>query len=317
MTAQNFTMKGMLIGATLLAAALALQLTVGEIDWSMAAWPVNAILLAVMVLCICVMHCLRHKVRAFAWLSSYTCAISAMLCAIIVTIVLGMIAQAPVSDRDAPWLRRLLSSWPFVMVYAWLTLSLGMTILRVGAQRWSWRTVAFMLNHLGLFIALVTATLGNADMRRLNMMVGNSSMGYGPQSIAYDDLSPTHQPVQMDFALALNDFDIEYYAPDSSAASSHAPHPKCFTSYVSVYTIQDGRLSLWGDTVIQVNKPLSVNGWKIYQYGYDTEMGAHGRYSELQLVRDPWMPWVYIGIFMMIAGALCLFLTPPKITTKS
>ena len=36
--------------------------------------------------------------------------------------------------------------------------------------------------------------------------------------------------------------------------------------------------------------------------------GAESPYSTFQLVRDPWILWVYIGIFMMIAGALCLML---------
>jgi hypothetical protein len=36
--------------------------------------------------------------------------------------------------------------------------------------------------------------------------------------------------------------------------------------------------------------------------------GPESDYSEFLLVRDPWLPWVYAGIFMMLAGALCLML---------
>jgi len=59
---------------------------------------------------------------------------------------------------------------------------------------------------------------------------------------------------------------------------------------------------------VEVNKPLKVNGWKVYQYGYDVKYGTESPYSVFQLVHDPWILWVYIGIFMMIAGALCLML---------
>lgn len=303
--------EGAVIGVGLLATSLALQFTVGQIDWALTAWPINAVLLALLIFAIAIMHVLRKKVYLFAWLSTYTSAISAMTFAVLVTIVLGLIAQSPSADSDVPWYNHLLSSWPFVLTYLWLTISLGLTILRVGSRRWTWRTVAFMLNHLGLFIVLVTATLGNADMQRLNMMVGKESMGYGPQAIAYDDLSPMHEPVEMDFALVLKDFEIEYYMPDSLTAENFMLHPKSFTSYVTVYTKDGDDAKLWGDTIILVNKPLNVNGWKIYQYGYDNSMGVHTRYSEFQLVRDPWLPWVYLGIFMMLAGALTLFFTSP------
>ena len=58
---------------------------------------------------------------------------------------------------------------------------------------------------------------------------------------------------------------------------------------------------------VEVNKPIEVDGWKIYQYGYDTQKGAMSQYSILELVSDPWLPLVYAGIYMMIGGAICLF----------
>ena len=41
--------------------------------------------------------------------------------------------------------------------------------------------------------------------------------------------------------------------------------------------------------------------------------GHEGIVSILELVRDPWLPAVYTGIYMLIAGALfLLFITPRK-----
>ena len=59
---------------------------------------------------------------------------------------------------------------------------------------------------------------------------------------------------------------------------------------------------------VEVNRPLKVDGWKIYQSDYDTQNGPESRYSILMLVRDPWLPAVYAGIYLMLAGAACLFL---------
>jgi hypothetical protein len=37
-------------------------------------------------------------------------------------------------------------------------------------------------------------------------------------------------------------------------------------------------------------------------------MGKWSEVSVFELVRDPWLPAVYTGIFLMLAGAACLFL---------
>ena len=60
--------------------------------------------------------------------------------------------------------------------------------------------------------------------------------------------------------------------------------------------------------VIEVNKPLKIDGWKMYQYGYDEEAGVEGKMSILQMVKDPWLPLVYLGIFTMIAGAFLMMI---------
>jgi len=56
-----------------------------------------------------------------------------------------------------------------------------------------------------------------------------------------------------------------------------------------------------------VNKPAKVKGWEIYQVGYDDQLGRWSDTSVIEFVRDPWLPFVYTGIFMMIAGAITLF----------
>ena len=93
---------------------------------------------------------------------------------------------------------------------------------------------------------------------------------------------------ELPIAIELHDFSITK-APALS-----------FLSDVTVYT-------KGGTTVrdtIRVNKPLSVHGWKIYQYSYDEAKGGMSDISIFELVRDPWLPYVYCGIFMMLAGAI-------------
>jgi hypothetical protein len=80
--------------------------------------------------------------------------------------------------------------------------------------------------------------------------------------------------------------------------------PKKFSSEVSILT-KDGKSQT---ALIEVNKPFRINGWTIYQLGYNTEKGRWSDLSVLQLVRDPWLPAVYTGIFLMMAGAIFLFI---------
>lgn len=84
--------------------------------------------------------------------------------------------------------------------------------------------------------------------------------------------------------------------------------PQRFASEVKVYT-QGGMIE---EGTVEVNRPLEVEGWKIYQLSYDEAKGRWSDISVFELVRDPWLPVVYTGIAMMMAGALCLFISAQK-----
>ena len=83
---------------------------------------------------------------------------------------------------------------------------------------------------------------------------------------------------------------------------------KRYSSHVTVYT-EEGTTR---QAVIEVNKPLSVEEWMIYQYSYDDAKGKYSDTSLFELVRDPWLKVVYTGIIMLLAGALFLFIAGPK-----
>lgn len=62
------------------------------------------------------------------------------------------------------------------------------------------------------------------------------------------------------------------------------------------------------DTVtIEVNKPYNINGWKVYQISYDENKGKWSTLSVLEVVSDPWIKIVYLGIFLMLGGSVFLF----------
>jgi cytochrome c biogenesis protein ResB len=207
-----------------------------------------------------------------------------MVYAVVLTIIMGLIRQ----KVGGTWLNDMLSFWPFVLIYVYITAILGVIILRRVTHLSSWkRDLPFLLNHLGLFIALSTATLGNSDMQRVKMICGVDE----PEWRA---MTTDGRIIEMPIAIELKKFIMETYDDGS---------PKRFASEIQVVT----KTFKYIETTVDVNKPYEVDGWKIYQYGYDTQMGAQSQISIFELVSDPWLPWVYAGIYMMLAGAVCMF----------
>ena len=282
--------EGFLIGGGLLLVGLLLQVALGPIDWSLPAWPVNLILLILLLGGIGVMYALRRKVYAFEWMMHSGAAVPCLVYAAALTILMGLLPQ--VRMGGVPWLSQMLSFWPFVLIWIWMMVISALAALN-HLLRWKVREIPFILNHLGVVVAIVAATLGSADMQTLQLTAFTGEAEWR----AVDE---TGRMVEPGIAIELRQFTMEEY-PDHS--------PKRFASDVTVYT-KDGK-NVSG--TVEVNKPLKVNGWKIYQYGYDVMRGSESAYSVFQLVRDPWILWVYIGIFMMLAGAVCLmFFMAPK-----
>jgi hypothetical protein len=81
------------------------------------------------------------------------------------------------------------------------------------------------------------------------------------------------------------------------------PEAQKFRSKIKVFTIDKDEYK----TVLEVNKPFEVMGWKMYQLSYDERFGKYSTTSVIELVKDPWLPVVYFGFFMMISGAIYLF----------
>ena len=398
--------EGLTIGAGLLVIGILLQMTVGAINWDLFACPVNVIVLVVYIIALIVMHLLRKRVYLFGWLSHYSAAVSALLWVVGMTVVMGLIRQVPSghasnASTDLLGFSQMIASWPFVLLYFWMVTALGLTILRAGLP-FKLSRLSFLLNHIGLFVALIAATLGNADMQRLKMTtrMGNAEWR------ATDDKG---QLVELPLAIELKDFTIDEYPPKlmlidnetgrtlpekspvhilleegisdgnlqdwqltieqsipmaasvatedtlkftefHSMGATYAVYlkavnqknqqtkegwvscgsflfpykairldsltslvmperePQRFASEVKIYT-QEGTIT---EGTIEVNRPMEVEGWKIYQLSYDETKGRWSDVSIFELVRDPWLPVVYTGIIMMMAGAICLFVNAQK-----
>ncbi len=277
--------EGFVIGGGLIIAGLALELSVGQVVWDTFAWPVNGIVLGAFIAMIVAMHLLRKKVYAFRFLSTFQAAIPVMCYAVVLTVIMGLTRQ----EVHGRWVNDMLSFWPFVLTYVFMAVIVGLVVLKSGLRLKSPSKIVAALFHLGLFITMTTATLGNADMQRLKMITAIGE----PEWRALDDRGRVKE---MELAIELKKFIMETFDDGS---------PKRFASEIQILTKSGKNI----ETTVDVNKPAEVDGWKIYQYGYDTSMGAQSNTSILELVSDPWLPYVYLGIYMMLAGGVMMFIS--------
>lgn len=175
-----------------------------------------------------------------------------------------------------------LHTTPFFVAYALVLLLSLSFVVQKGIARLELRSVrswGFLLNHLGIFVILWASLFGSPDVTKAKMMIPKG----GVANVAY---SEDMLAVPLPFEVGLQDFNVEYYSDGKS--------PKQFTSTLLV----DGKRM-----ETSVNNPCSYKGYVIYQNGYDTK---EGRYSVIELVKDPWLPLVYLGIGLLAIGSVLL-----------
>jgi len=396
--------ESFLIAFFLLLTGFLIELLLGG-GVSMPGWPINMAIIFIFIIYFVLIHFLvKHPI--VKWLSSTQAAIASVTGFTVMVLLLGFIPQG-VNDMNEPrlidylGLTHVTSSWPYLMSALYLLVVLGFTIIR-RLKSFTVKNIAFLLNHLGLWIVVVAASLGSSDTWNLSMQLETNH----PVITAYDGQGNAYN---MGFGMLLLDFEIEeypaeiglmrnadytlkmekagklatvqegtteklenytlsfekyipfarkygdYYDTTSIRGAARAAYvvvkddrstivaegwvsdgsydvdasylrindelslamvrirPKKYSSDIRVYkSVED-----FEDFHIEVNKPVTINGWKIYQTGYDDSMGRWSEISIIELVRDPWLPTVYVGIFMILFGTLyLLWMGKGRIKTK-
>lgn len=381
--------EALVTGLGLIIVGAMLQASVGPMKWEVFAWPVNIVALALYVVMVAVAYVLSRRIYGLAFLMSWRSAVAALGYATVLTAVMGLTRQsasAPAQGNPIG-ITTMLSFWPFVMIYLWLTTIVGMVALKQ-LRRSGWRRLPSLLSHVGLFVVMTCGTLGSADMQRLKMFCEIGK----PEWRALDDKGHVSE---LPVAILLNRFVLEEYPAklmvidnktrralekdgkpqtivleegvDTGRIGSWiirvmkrksgdevyvrakwqpepltkeaAPRKTAVEGWVSVgnfmmpprmlalgqwhslvmpqreprrYASEVQVLTQRGDnvaTTIEVNRPYKAMGWNIYQYSYNEQMGKWSDYSVFELVSDPWLPAVYVGIGLLMLGALGMFLT--------
>lgn len=334
------------------------------------------------------------------WLTKVPASISSIVLVTMLVMIMGIIPQVSSENNiiNNLGLNHITSNWAFLLILFQFLTCLGLISIKRILQ-FKWSNFGFILNHVGLFLALIAGVLGTGDLQRLSINVYEGK----PSWIATD---AQKNEIELPFAFYLNDFLIDEYNPKLALVDNNTgsivhndgknlylvekgetyyfnnfevkineflstsgrignryepvneigsppsafisvkntetdsiqsgwissgsfrypyesfkisedysmvmtiPEVEKFSSDIDILTKDGERIS----TILEVNKPFEHKGWKIYQLSYDDKKGKWSELSVLELVKDPWLPLIYIGIFMMIAGAFYMFWMGNKIT---
>jgi hypothetical protein len=195
--------------AVVLILGAVLELTTGGIRFQLLAFPVNALLGAIIVMGIAAFSIFAGQKTARHFTSA-PFSVAVLTGFAICCLVMGIIPQTDDPKAVSRFvqltgLARVNSSWPFAFVYLLLLLNLGCVIVR-RARQFRWRDYGFFLNHLGIWLFLFAGGLGTADMQRYRMRINEgetSSMGVDVEN----------HPMGLPMTVRLIDFDMEEYPP--------------------------------------------------------------------------------------------------------
>jgi len=389
--------ESFLIAIALMLVGFMLEFAAGGSIVKLPSYPINLFVLLVFVLYLVATH-FFVKNPVMTWFSSVPAAMAAMTTFTFLILLMGFIPQgSPSGYADKFGLNHIHTSRPYIIVAVFMLTILGYTIIPKLKKKISFKNVAFLLNHAGLFIIITAASIGSSDMMRLRMPV----MEGETTSYAYPD---ERHRAEMPFSITLHSFKIEEYPPEmilfnassgvpeikkggklpfikegkkgtiqnyefeiisfipyavpvgegyvstEQYGSTHAAlvritkgnyqveewiscgnfmypqkHAKLDSGfmlgmlepkvqrYVSKVDIGANGSILKKNAEISVNQPLKQGQWQIYQFSYSDQLGRWSEMSVFEVIRDPWLPVVYTGIFMVLLGSIYLLWTGRKI----
>lgn len=273
-----------------------LQVAIGNFPLAFFAFPLNVIIAVIW----CFVLWRLYKENAFLplvrFLTAPTTSIWCIVLLIAGSLIIGLFPQ--LSDAEAKVMSGIfpalgcynfMTSWIFIAILFLFLSNLSMLIIHAVYHR-KGNKKRFLLNHVGLWLALFAGFFGSSDTQTLRIPLYKDS----PTREAYDMNGTVYY---LDYELELNKFEVEYY-PNGM--------PSRFAS-----DIRAGN----EDVVLEVNHPYSYRmGEDIYLTGYDTTNAGNDSYCVVQVVRQPWKYITVSGILMMLTGAILLFINGAKRT---
>lgn len=274
--------------------AAVIQLFMGNFPVSFFSFPLNIIFAAFCFFLIWILYKEYSYLKFSKFLyarSTSSLSIGLFICG---CLIIGLFPQ--LSDKEAQIPENILASlgcynfmtsWVFIAILLLLLSNLAMITIHACRYRKHGRW-HFLLNHVGLWLALFAGFFGSSDTQTLRIPLYKDE----PAREAFDMNGISHY---LDYEVELNSFAVEYYPngrPSRFAANVRLGNEKA---------------------LLEVNHPYSYRlGEDVYLTGYDVAQGNGSNYCILQIVKQPWKYITITGILMMLVGAIILFINGPR-----
>jgi cytochrome c biogenesis factor len=201
--------ESLVIAAELLIFGFIVEFITGGKGLSPISMPANLYLLVGFAFILIILRSFYNDNSIIKWLSGIPAAVSSIIAFGLITLLMGFIPQSSNEENNfisLIGLSHLKNSWPILFIQLYLLSSLGLvTIKRI--IPFKLKNTGFILNHLGLWITLIAATLGSGDLKTLSINLLEEGKA---NNIA---ISQTGDQFKLPFELKLLDFDIDEYVP--------------------------------------------------------------------------------------------------------
>lgn len=363
-------------------------------------FPYNVIALGFFIILLYVLYKFFPNYPLIKSLQRVPASISSIVLLGLMIMVMGIVPQEASENVliNSLGLNHITTHWAFLLLLLYFLCCLGMVTLK-RLHQFRWKDTGFVLNHIGLFMALVSGMMGAGDLQRVKVYLTENQPTLRAETLS-------GEWIELPFVIYLKDFKLDEYPPklalidnktgkvihnngknlfliqphktysfgnytvriltyfptagkvsvdkyapvnqegaapaaliqisdnqhkiiktgwvssgsflqdfeglkinDEYSMVMTIPEPKKFSSFIDILTLEKERIP----AELSVNQPFRYKGWEIYQLSYDEKKGRWSDTAVIEMVRDPWLPFVYIGIFMMIFGAIWMLWKGKKV----
>ncbi len=267
--------RSVLIVLTIFITGLLIQAFAGYFPAEAFAFPINAAVLFAALAGLWVLWREKPGGAVCRWLASGNASIALIAAFLICCLILGMKMQ----HADAvsfPGFGNVRRTWWFILISIALMANLFMVILSRRKKG-----IRFILNHIGVLVALIGCFFGAPDHTVSRAIVSGEAV--------HEAVGENGEIVPLPAAMKLDGFNVELDQRGN------------VRNYMALIDVDGKKVEL------RVNHPYRISiSEDVYLTSYDRD-NPEPQYCIVEVVRQPWKYLIWAGIVMMMAGGILMF----------
>ena len=267
--------RSVLIVLTIFITGLLIQAFAGYFPAEAFAFPINAAVLFAALAGLWVLWREKPGGAVCRWLASGNASIALIAAFLICCLILGMKMQ----HADAvsfPGFGNVRRTWWFILISIALMANLFVVILSRRKKG-----IRFILNHIGVLVALIGCFFGAPDHTVSRAIVSGEAV--------HEAVGENGEIVPLPAAMKLDGFNVEL---------DQRGNVRNYRALIDV----DGK-----KVELRVNHPYRISmSEDVYLTSYDRD-NLEPQYCIVEVIRQPWKYLIWAGIVMMMAGGILMF----------